>query len=301
MGGRAVNRYRHSALPLRPPGRWPNGARLAVYVCVGLESYRFGEGRTEDILPGIPGPDLVNTAWRDYGNRVGAFRLLDRLTDHGIAPTVLLNTDVYDEAPDVIAAARAAGAELVGHGVSNSDSLAGLRPDQERAYLRRVAETMTAAGDPTPGGWSSPWLTHTPTTIDSLAEVGYHYLLDLRFDDQPIWLATASYSLLAIPYSAELNDSSTIVGRQASAAEFAEMIVDEFDEQLLAAGDQPLVMSVVLHSFISGVPFRLRALTRALRHIAAAGDSVWLTQPRHIHAAVVDDPDLFGTLAEQLR
>lgn len=288
-----ITRYAHSGLPTRPAGRWPGGAGLAVYVCVGLESYRFGDGQTEDILPGVPAPDLVNTAWRDYGNRVGAFRLFDRLDAHGIAPTVLLNTDVYAEAPDVLAAARAVGAEVVGHGVSNSDSLAGLGPEQERAYLRRVADAITAAGDAAPGGWSSPWLTHTPTTIDALAEVGYRYLLDLRFDDQPVWLTTTSTPLLAIPYSAELNDSSTIVGRQASAREFAEMIVDEFDEQLLAAREQPLVMSIVLHSFISGVPFRLRALTRALQHIAAAGPDVWLTQPRHIHSAALAAPEVF--------
>ncbi len=292
-----IDRYSYNGLPLRPPGRWPGGARLAVYVCVGLESYRPGDGQTEDILPGVPAPDLVNSAWRDYGNRVGAFRLFDRLHAHGIAPTVLLNTDVYGEAPDVVVAARAVGAEMVGHGVSNSDTLAGLTPDRERAYLRQVADAIAAAGDAPPGGWSGPWLTHTPTTIDSLAETGYRYLLDLRFDDQPIWLKTASEPLLAIPYSAELNDSSTIVGRQASAREFAEMIVDEFDEQLLAAHEQPLVMSIVLHSFISGVPFRLRALTRALQHVAAAGDSVWLTQPRHIHAAVVADPVLLGGLS----
>lgn len=289
-----MSRYAYSGLPGRPAGRWPNGARLAVYVAVGVESYRFGDGHAEDILPGVPAPDLVNTAWRDYGNRVGAFRLFDRLHTHGIAPTVLLNTAAYDEAPDVLAAARAVGAEVVGHGVSNSDSLAGLTPDAERAYVRRVADRIAAAEGAPPGGWSSPWLAHTPTTIDSLADAGYRYLLDLRFDDQPAWLRTASAPLLAIPYSAELNDSSTVVGRQASATEFAEMIVDELDEHLDAALDQPLVMSVVLHSFISGVPFRLRALTRALEHIAAAGDDVWLTQPRHIHEAVLADPAAFA-------
>src|SRR3954447_5482345 len=101
--------YRYSPLQSRPGGRWPNGAQLAVVVCVGIESYRFGDGQTEDVLPGVPGPDLVNTAWRDYGNRVGAFRLFDRLRDLKIPPTVLLNTDVYDDAPQVLTAARRAG------------------------------------------------------------------------------------------------------------------------------------------------------------------------------------------------
>jgi hypothetical protein len=278
-------RYGYSPIVGRAPGRWPGGRKLAVYVAVGVEDYRPGDGHTEDLLPGVDQPDLVNTAWRDYGNRVGAFRLFERLASFGIAPTVLLNTMVYDSAPDVAEAARRYGAEMVGHGISNSDSLAGLDPAAERAYLAAVAERMAAAEGRAPGGWSSPWLTHTPNTVDLLAATGYRYLLDLRMDDQPVWLSTAGAPLLSIPYPLELNDSTTMVGRGASAADFTAMVVDEFDELLAAASDQPLVMGLVTHSFISGAPFRLRALTRALEHMAAHAGDVWFTQPGHIHRA----------------
>lgn len=290
--------YTYSPLSGRPAGAWPNGARLALVVCVGVESYRFGDGHTEDVLPGVPAPDLVNTAWRDYGNRVGAFRLFDMLAGLGIPPTLLLNTDVYDEAPAVVDAARRVGAEIVGHGRSNSDSLSGMAPAAERAYLADVAERIRAHEGAAPGGWSSPWLTHTPATLGLLADTGYRYLLDLRADDQPVWLATEYGPLLAIPYNAELNDSSTMIGRQASAHEFESMIVDEFDE--LSATRQPMVMSVVLHSFISGVPFRLRAVRRALQMIAAAGD-VWLTTPGEIYRAVLDSGRLFPPPVARVR
>ena len=256
-------------------------------MCVGVESYRFGDGRAEDVLADVPAPDLVNTAWRDYGNRVGAFRVFDMLRRLGITPTVLLNTDVYDEAPAVMAAARAASAEIVGHGRSNSDILSGMAPDAERAYLTDVADRIRAHEGSAPGGWSSPWLSHTPATLNLLVASGYRYLLDLRLDDQPVWLSTESGPLLAIPYAAELNDSSTMVGRSVSARDFADMIVDEFTELHAAAAHRPLVMSVVLHSFISGVPFRLRAIGQALERIAAS-EGVWLTTPREIHRAVVD-------------
>ena len=209
--------YRYSAIPDRPGGRWPNGARLAVVVCVGVESYRFGDGLTEDVLTDVPGPDVVNTAWRDYGNRVGAFRIFDMLAALGIPPTVLLNTDVYDEAPAVLDAARRVGAEIVGHGRSNSDSLSGMAPDAERAYLADVADRIRRRDGAGPGGWSSPWLSHTDNTVNLLADTGYRYLLDLRLDDQPVWLATASGPLLAIPYNAEINDSSTMIGKHAAA------------------------------------------------------------------------------------
>ena len=293
MGWDAMTtRWRYSALPERPSGTWPNGSRLAVVVCVGVESYRFGDGLTEDVLPGTPAPDLVNTAWRDYGNRVGAFRLFDRLEALGIRPAVLLNTDVYDEAPPVLAAARRIDAEIVGHGISNSDTLAGRDVDDERTYLGAVADRIRREEGAAPGGWSSPWLTHTPNTIDLLAEAGYRYLLDLRLDDQPVWLTTTAGRLLAIPSAAELNDSSTMIGRQASASEFAQMISDEAAELAAEAADRPLVLSIVLHSFISGTPFRLRQVVSALSAVASI-PGVWFATPAEIHAAAASEPTLF--------
>jgi peptidoglycan/xylan/chitin deacetylase (PgdA/CDA1 family) len=280
--------YAYSPITGRASGEWPGGRRLAVYIAVGAEDYRRGDGLTENLLAGVPEPDRVNEAWRDYGNRVGAFRLLNRLQQHGIPPTILLNTMLYDTAPAVTDAARAAGAEIVGHGVSNSDSLAELTLTTEQAYLATVGRRIEQEEGAPPGGWSSPWLAHTPNTIELLASCGYRYLLDLRPDDQPVWLTCTAGPMLSIPYALELNDSTTVIGRQAGAAEFADMIVDEFDELRLAAMDQPIVMSIVLHSFISGAPFRLRQLTRALAHMAAYTDEVWFTQPRHIHAAFAE-------------
>jgi peptidoglycan/xylan/chitin deacetylase (PgdA/CDA1 family) len=288
---RTHGRYSHSAITERPNWRWPNGAGLALYVALGIEDYAFGQGRTENILPGIPQPDFVNTAWRDYGNRVGAFRLLDRLASYGIRPAVLLNTAVYDSAPSLIRAIRAAGAEIVAHGQANSDCLSGLSEAEERHYIRETSDRIAQEEGARPSGWSSPWLAHTPRTFDLLSEQGFGYLLDMRLDDQPVWLRTQGAPLLAIPYSAELNDSSTAVGRYASARDFSAMIVDEFDEMLLATRDQPLVMSIVIHSFISGQPFRLRALSRALDHIIARRDLVWLTQPGEIAGLITSDPN----------
>ncbi|MFM9857630.1 polysaccharide deacetylase family protein [Pseudoxanthobacter sp. M-2] len=287
---RTHGRYDYSPITDRPDYVWPNGARLALYVGLGIEDYAFGEGMVEDIAPGTPQPDFLNTAWRDYGNRVGAFRLIDRLTQHSIAPTVLLNTEVYETAPALIEAARRAGAEFVAHGLSNSDTLTGMSEGDERAYIDAVAAAIAKAEGAPPRGWSSPWLAYTENTFDLLAEAGYGYVLGLRLDDQPVWLKTRSRPLLAVPYAVELNDSSTIIGRQADARDFAEAIIDEFEEMLAAAEERPLVMSLVVHSFISGQPFRLRALTRALEHIAARRDRVWFARAGDIARFIEADP-----------
>ena len=281
--------WSYSALPTRPQGTWPNGTRVALWVAVGIESYRPDDGMTEDILPRGAAPDLVNRAWRDYGNRVGAFRLFDRLSAIGIRPAVLLNTDVYDEAPEVLVAARAAGAEIVGHGRSNSDSLTRLPPGTEAAYVARVASRIEAEEGKAPGGWSSPWLAHTPTSLAHLAAAGYRYLLDLRLDDQPVWLVTGAGRMLAIPYAAELNDSTSMIGRQMDTSAFADMIRDEAEE--LLSSEHPVVMSVVLHSFVSGQPWRLRPVASALAEVVAR-DGVWCATPSDIHAAVLSRPAL---------
>ena len=279
------DRYSYSAITQRPDFSWPEGKRLALYFAIGVEEYTPDVGATEDIIPGSGPPDLVNTAWRDYGNRIGGFRLLDRLATLGCPPTILLNTDAYDSAPTLIHAARQAGAEFVGHGLRNSDHLQTMSPAEELAYIEQVRHRIATEEGIAPGGWSTPWLAHTPHTIDHLAAAGYDYLLDLRLDDQPVWLLTSGNSILSIPYATEINDSSSCIGRQVTAEGFAQMIIDEFDEMLSASQQQPLVMSVVLHSFISGQPFRLRALDRALSHIANNQEGVWLATPRAINAA----------------
>ena len=115
-------------------------------------------------------------------------------------------------------------------------------------------------------------------TPDLLAEAGYRYLLDWCHDDQPTWLATRAGPILSVPYPQELNDIPAIVARGAGAAEFADMVVDQFEEMLEQSRERPLVMGLALHAYVVGQPFRLRHLRRALRHVVeGAGDRVWLT------------------------
>jgi peptidoglycan/xylan/chitin deacetylase (PgdA/CDA1 family) len=272
-------RYEYVPISQRRAFRWPGGTRLALYFGLGLEQYDFGEGMTENLVAGVPPPDVLNSSWRDYGNRVGAWRLLECFAQQRIPLGILLNSALCEHAPQLVESCRDAGCELIAHGYSNSDTLVGMTEQQEQAYLRRVAEQMQRVTGRAPSGWASPWIAETTLTPDLLQENGYEYLLDWCMDDQPVWMRTRNGRILSLPYSQELNDSSAIIGRQVDAADFASMIIDQFDEMRHTPGDQPLVMSVILHSFISGQPFRLRALRRALEHIAASRAEVWLTQP----------------------
>jgi peptidoglycan/xylan/chitin deacetylase (PgdA/CDA1 family) len=279
---RAHTRYRYSAIGQRAPFRWPNGARVAVYFALGIEEYSFGEGLAENLVSAGTHPDVLNSSWRDYGNRVGAWRVLQAFHEYRLPLAILLNSAVCESAPDLVTAAQAQGCEIIAHGYSNSDTLQGMSEQEDAEYLRRVARQIREFSGQAPAGWSSPWIAETEHTPDLLQEAGYSYVLDFCMDDQPVWLRTRRGQLLAVPYSQEINDSSTIIGRGAGAEEFSRMIIDQFDEMCRAGDELPLVMSVVIHSFISGQPFRLRALRRALEHILATGERLWIAQPGEI-------------------
>jgi len=271
-------RYRYSAIKTRPKYDWPGGKRLAVYLGLNLETFAFAEGFGAQLTPAPHQPDVLNYAWRDWGNRVGAWRLLDLFEAEGLPASVLLNTDLYDEAPELVAAFRARGDEIVGHGRTNSERQGTLSEAEERALIDEATQRIRANEGRGPQGWLGPWISESERTPDLLAEAGYRYVLDWPMDDQPVYLATRSGKrLLAVPYPQELNDIPAIVARQGTGAEFAEMIIDSFDEMLELSEETPLVMGVALHAYLVGHPHRLRPLRRALRHIAASRDDIWIT------------------------
>jgi peptidoglycan/xylan/chitin deacetylase (PgdA/CDA1 family) len=276
-------RYSYSAIPDRPCYAWPQSKRLAVYVAVNVEQYRFGQGMIEELVPsGGLQPDVLNYSWCDYGTRVGIWRILELLEEFRIPATLLVNTDLYVACPAVIDEFRKRGDEIACHGRTNSEQQGGLSESHERALIEEATAIIRQKEGHPPKGWLSPWISETAVTPDLLKAAGYHYVLDWCADDQPLWLRTDSGPLLAVPYPQELNDSSTVIGRAASAGEFAGMIVDNFEEMLDQSNRQPLVMGIALHAHISGQPFRLRHLRRAFEHLAAKRDEFWLTRVESI-------------------
>ena len=177
-----------------------------------------------------------------------------------------------------MSAFRSRGDEIACHGRTNSERQGGLSAEEESALIADATKILTEQEGRHPGGWLSPWISETSVTPDLLKAAGYRYLLDWCCDDQPLWLQTASGPLLSVPYPQEINDSSSVIGRFVSASDFADMIVDQFDEMLIQSRSQPLVMGIALHSHISGQPFRLRHLRRALKHCADATHGHWMTR-----------------------
>ncbi len=277
---------RYDYVPIR--GRkvydWPNKTRLAVYIAVNVEHFAFGEGLGAELAPGGPQPDILNFAWRDYGNRVGIWRLLDLFDDLRVPSCCLINSSIYDYCPAVPGAFRSRGDEIVAHGRTNSERQSTLGEAEERQLIMETTSVIARHEGRAPKGWLGPWIAQSRATPDLLKECGYEYLLDWCMDDQPISLETRAGKMLSVPYPQELNDIPAIAVRRASASEFADMIVANFAEMLEQAEAAPLVMGIALHPYIMGQPFRLRSLRPAIAEIAGKRDKIWLTHAGAIAA-----------------
>ncbi|MBL8376511.1 MAG: polysaccharide deacetylase family protein [Burkholderiales bacterium] len=289
-------RFAYSAITRRPAQPWPKAAGdttpgLAFYVAMNLEHFAFGQGAGAMIGPASPQPDVLNYSWREYGNRVGAWRCLELFDQLRLPCATLINTALYDHCPELIAAHVARGDELVGHGHSNAERQGGWSEEHEHALLLSCRQRIERESGHAPDGWLSPWISESFVTPDLMAETGYGYTLNWCHDDQPVAMRTRSgRTLWSIPYPQELNDIPMIVARQLDAKDFAQMIIDNFDEMLEQSRKQPLVMGLALHPYLVGQPYRLRHLRRALTHIceSAAQGRVWITTPgaifRHVRA-----------------
>jgi peptidoglycan/xylan/chitin deacetylase (PgdA/CDA1 family) len=273
---RLHNRYAYSPITGRAVYDWPEGRRLAIYVALNLEWFSFGEGLGAELCPGGPPPDVLNYAWRDYGNRVGVFRLADLFSELKLPVSLLVNAQMYEHAPQAVAAFP--DAEIIGHGRTNSERQGDLSEDDERALIAETTAIVEKRSGQRPRGWLGPWISQSHNTPDLLQEAGYTYLLDWCHDDQPVWMATRGSRILSVPYPQELNDIPQIVARKREGADFADMIVDAFEIMQTECARRPLVMGLALHPYLVGWPHRFKHLARALRHIVSKADErVWFT------------------------
>ncbi len=280
------DRYAYRPIVDRPVYDWPGGGRLAIYLGVNYEVFDFGGGLGAELAPSQTDPDVMNYAWRDYGNRVGAWRLFDLFDRLGLRTTALLNSDVLDRCPGLAEACRDRGDEIAAHGGSNARAQGALSRHREREMIAAVTERLSALGT-RPTGWLGPWISESEHTPDLLAAAGYRYVLDWAHDDQPTRLRTAAGALLSVPYSQEINDIPAIVARRQEAETFAGMIRAAVAQLLSECDRRPVVLGIALHPYIMGQAHRTPALARVLTELRDAADPrIWWTTAGEIAAHV---------------
>jgi peptidoglycan/xylan/chitin deacetylase (PgdA/CDA1 family) len=273
-------RFDYSPIATRPIFKLPRGARVAVWITPNIEHFRWGKPAIS-LTPMTAGlnPDVLNYAWRDYGARVGVWRVMEMFDKHRIPATAAINSEVCAQYPQIVAAGNQLGWEWMAHGENNSSLFTGMPEDAERSIIRGVIETITQGTGRKPRGWLGPALTETTNTLDLLAEAGIDYVADWCNDELPYRIKTRmntrSKSIIAMPYTLEIGDIPLFLERGGEGEDFYRMIVDQLDQLHAEGAKRPRVMSIAIHPFLIGHPFRARWLDKALGYLKKK-KGVWL-------------------------
>jgi len=260
----------------RPRLTWPNGARVAVWVVPNVEHYEYLPPATggRDAWPRTPHPDVLGYGLRDFGNRVGLWRIAEVTDDLGIPLTLSLNLANWLHYPEIFEASEARGWDVMAHGLYNTRYHWEMPEQAERDAIGQCVEIYRTLTGRMLRGWFSPAATWTKNTPDLVAEAGISYYCDWYHDDQPTQMNVRSGQLITLPYQMDINDAM-VWRHHFEADDFAQMVIDHFDTLWREGADHGRVVCIALHPYIMGQPHRIRALERALRHVVSH-DKVWM-------------------------
>jgi peptidoglycan/xylan/chitin deacetylase (PgdA/CDA1 family) len=275
-------RYDYSPIVDRKPLRFPKGARVALWVIPNIEHFLIDRPSTS--ITAVTAnfvPDVLNYSWRDFGVRVGIWRMMEVMEKYGVKGTVALNSDVCRHYPRIIEAGNKLGWEWMGHGRNNSEMINKQPEAEERSLIKEVVDTIRTHTGTHPRGWLGPALSESSNTLDILADSGIEYVADWVNDEQPYPLKTKSKTLISLPYSIEVNDIPAFIDRGWSAEQFYQTIVDQFDVLYESGASSGRVMAICLHPFLIGHPFRSKYFDKALKYITGH-DAVWVAKGSEI-------------------
>ena len=262
----------------RPKIVWPGGKKLAFWIAPNIEVYEYAPP-VNPARPGWPrpAPDVVGYSQRDWGNRVGHWRLMEMFDRYGLRGSISLSTALIHHHPEIVEACVARNWEFFSHGIYNTRYSYGLSEAQERAVIEDAIRSVQAATGQRLRGYLAPALTHTERTLDLIAEYDFWYSCDLFQDDQPQPIKTRTGNLVSMPYSLEVNDVVTYGALGVDPWRYADMLIRHFDELLAEGEESGTVMCIPLHAYLVSQPHRIRPFEAALKHITAHADDVWFT------------------------
>lgn len=271
------NRVDYSPIIERPPIKWPNDARVALWVAPNVEHYEYlpDYDGVRNPWPRTPYPDVREYSYRDYGNRVGFWRMLEVLDKHNIRCCVSLNMAVLEHFPEIGEAMVQRDYDFMSHGIYNTRYLNTHSEEQEREFYRDTIDTLKRHTGKQLKGMLGPAITGTERTPDIMAEAGLIYHTDWAHDDQPVPIRVKSGKLVSVPYSFELNDAP-LFRLHYEGDYFARIVKAQFDQLYKEGGESGRVMCIALHPFLIGQPHRINYLDDMLGYIMSH-DGVWQT------------------------
>ncbi len=219
--------------------------------------------------------DLHAYAERDYGNRVGIWRIMDVLDKYGARATVALNGDVCRYERAVVEAGMERDWEWMGHGMTNSQRLVGLEEVAERQLIGEVVKIIKDTTGTAPRGWLGPGRQQTPNTVDLLVDAGFSYLADWAADELPFPVKARGGHLVALPYS-NISDTSGFLQWHWHADDLYRYACEHFDTVYRESEKGARMISLAVHPFLTGRPPRIQWLDKSLEYITSH-KRVWLT------------------------
>jgi allantoinase len=271
--------YEWSNIADRAPLALPGGAQVAVGLLVSLEWFPIVPGKTPFRAPGhmqTAYPDYRHYTAREYGTRVGFYRLLDAFDKAGAKATIAVNAAIAERYPSIITDILAAGHEIVAHATDMDATIDSTVPEnEERAMIVAARDGLATVMGGAPRGWLSIARQQSWNTPRLLVEEGFSYCLDWVNDDLPYRQTTSAGPLTAVPYNHELSDRQVIVVQQHSAESYVEQMKDAYE--WLASERAPRVLPLHLTPYVMGLPFRVGALEELLVWLGAQPDTIFAT------------------------
>lgn len=271
--------FKYSPIKGRPKLTWPNGAKVALWINPNVEFFAL-----DDVMPGtnnerVPRaqahiPNVRNWSLRDYGNRVGVWRLMETMSRHGMRGTAATNSEVCNHHPEVIAEMVRLGWEIMGHNETNALRLSEMKPEDERASILRALDTIERLSGQRPKGWLGAGLGETWSTLEYLSEGGVRYICDWVNDDQPYTMQLGTPPMVSLPYTLQVNDVPAYYDFKQSVPEFEAMMCRQFDTLYREGAGSGRVMAIAVHPFVTGQAHRIQALDNALGYICGH-EGVW--------------------------
>lgn len=266
----APDRFDYLPIVDRPVIRWPNNARVALWVAPNVEWYEYTP------LSRPTQPDIPSYSYHDYGNRIGFWRMLDVMDKHSIRCCVSLNAAVLEHCPEIRDAMVARNWDYMAHGFYNSRPITGYSIEEERAYWRDLIATVKKHTGKQLKGRLGGGDGNTVNTPDLMAEFGLLYDTEWMMDDQPVPLKVKNGAkFIHVPYSYQTNDGP-LNGQFRDAAYFCQVVKDQFDVLYEEGAQSGKVMCISLHPYLSGRAHRIKYLDEALAYIRSH-DAVWHT------------------------
>lgn len=260
----------------RPKVAWPNGSGVALWVTIAAEFFPLTPNDGPFKAPGhmaTPFPDFRTYSTRDYGNRVGIYRIMKVLDEFGLKASVCLNSDVADRAPALVESFLERDYEIIAHGTNmNAIHYGGMDPATERQQIKDATDRLTATTGTAPKGWMSPGRSESDETPALLAEAGYAFQCDWLNDDMPYVMTTPKGELVAMPHTNELEDRKLLADFGQAPEMYPAQVLSALGRLTMESTTYGgRILHLALTPYIMGQPFRIRILKETLQHVLEAG------------------------------